>query len=106
MKINYKFSHIRNADGAFLVYDVTNENSYSTLDYWHESITKATDEDIVIFLIGNKYDLVRTDSSKRKIGIDRAIDFTKKYNLDAWAECSAKDDYNISESFVAFYKSL
>ena len=31
-------SHIRGADGAYLVYDVTSEMSFKNLNYWFESI--------------------------------------------------------------------
>ena len=33
-------SHIRGADGAYLVYDVTSEMSFKNLNYWFESIKK------------------------------------------------------------------
>ncbi len=51
-------SHIRGADGAYLVYDVTNESSFRNLNYWYENIRNSTDNDIVIYLIGNKSDLI------------------------------------------------
>jgi hypothetical protein len=46
------FSHIRNADGAILVYDISSESSFNQLDFWYESIKKATSDDIVIYLVG------------------------------------------------------
>jgi len=46
-------SHIRNADGAILVYDISSESSFNQLDFWYESIKKATSDDIVIYLVGN-----------------------------------------------------
>ena len=52
-----QYSHIRNADGAYLVYDVTSESSFNALEYWYDSIKKATGDDIVVYLVGNKYDL-------------------------------------------------
>jgi GTPase SAR1 family protein len=99
-------SHIRNADGAYLVYDVTSEASFNTLDYWYDSITKSTNDDIVVYLVGNKSDLtVGSEAQPRKVSKEQALDLTKKYNLNGWTECSAKDNINIKETFVSFYKS-
>ena len=94
-------SHIRNADGAFLVFDVTSENSFLSLDFWYDCITKSTNEDIVIYLIGNKCDLEIPGG----IPSSKAIEFIQKYKLDGYGECSAKENININETFRAFYKS-
>ncbi len=93
-------SHIRNADGAFLVFDITSENSFDTLDFWNESIKKATNDDIVINLIGNKCDL-----TNRVVSRERAKQFASKYNMQGYSETSAKDNINIKETFISFYKS-
>jgi GTPase SAR1 family protein len=98
-------SHIRNADGAYLVYDVTSENSFNTLEFWYDSIKKSTNDDIVIYLIGNKCDLVNEGEYNRKISKDLALDFAKRYNLQGFTECSAKDNLNIKDTFESFYKS-
>ena len=71
-------SHIRNADGAYLVYDVSSDTSFEALDYWYESIRRSTNDDIVIYLVGNKYDLVE-EVEGRKISKERAIDFSRKH---------------------------
>jgi GTPase SAR1 family protein len=93
-------SHIRNADGAFLVFDITSENSFDTLDFWYDLIKKATGDDIVIHLIGNKCDL-----TSRAVSRERARQFASKYNLISYSETSAKEDINIKETFISFYKS-
>jgi GTPase SAR1 family protein len=51
---NIKISHIRNADGAILIYDISSESSFNQLDFWYEAIKKATSDDIVIYLVGIK----------------------------------------------------
>jgi GTPase SAR1 family protein len=97
-------SHIRNADGAYLVYDITNENSFQTLDFWYECIKKATDDDIVVYLIGNKLDLIRNASNNRKISTQKALEFARKYNMRGFCECSAKDNVNIVQTSERFFK--
>lgn len=94
-------SHIRNADGALLVYDLTDQNSFMSLDYWHDSIRKATTEDIVIYLIGNKDDLEGTkvdeDMKQKACNIFKII---KSYDV------SAKLNTGIEEMFQCFYKDI
>jgi hypothetical protein len=60
----------------------------------------------VIYLVGNKYDLIsRKGSGLRQITRERAFEFTKKHGLQGWSECSAKENLNIKETFISFYKS-
>ena len=51
-------SHIRGANGAYIVYDLTNEISFRNLDYWYNFIKEGADTNIIIYLIGNKSDLI------------------------------------------------
>jgi GTPase SAR1 family protein len=76
------------------------------LDFWYDSIRKSTNDDIVIFLIGNKIDLLNPGESiqTKSISRERALEFSKRYNLQGWGECSAKENLNIKETFVSFYK--
>lgn len=77
------------------------------MEFWYDSIKKATGDDIVIYLVGNKYDLInRRGNGLRQITRERAFEFTKKYGLQGWSECSAKENLNIKETFVSFYKSI
>ena len=72
-------SHIRGADGAYIVYDISNESSFKNLQYWYNCIKDAADSDITIYLIGNKSDLIYEEG--RAIKKMDAIDFVKKHNL-------------------------
>lgn len=98
-------SHIRNADGAILVYDINSELSFKALDFWYESIKKVSDDDICIYLLGNKLDLALEDRNLRKVSKEQAMDFYSNNNgINYWTECSAKKNFNIVETFKAFYK--
>ncbi len=100
-------SHIRNADGAFLVYDINSEISFKALDYWHESIKKVCSDDLTIYLLGNKLDLALEDRNLRKINKEQAMEFYQTHdNISYWTECSAKKNFNIKETFKSFYKEI
>ena len=100
-----KCSHIRNADGALLVYDINSEMSFSALEFWVDCVRKASSPDIVIYLIGNKSDLAFQDANLRKVNKESAIEFVKQHNLYHWTECSARLNINIKDTFKSFYKS-
>lgn len=48
--------------GAFLIYDITNEQSFNNLKEWLEKIREYSDEHVQIALVGNKKDLVEDRS--------------------------------------------
>ena len=98
-------SHIRNADGAYLVYDITNLTSFKNINDWLDIVKKATDDDIVIYLVGNKADLAE-DERKRKVTKEMAISYSKSKHFQGFGECSALKNVNIKETFESFYKTL
>ena len=46
------------SDGVILVYDVTDQESFDTVQMWTKHIKEKTDEKSIKFLIGNKIDKV------------------------------------------------
>ena len=50
-------SYYKNADGAVLVYDISNRKSFEKLSFWIKEIKENSPEDIKIILLGNKKDL-------------------------------------------------
>ena len=84
-------SHLRNADGAFIVYDITNESSFETIEYWYEQIKLSSNDDIIIYLLGNKIDLNANRIISKKSGLEKA----KKMGMDKFAEVSAKTKENL-----------
>jgi GTPase SAR1 family protein len=53
--------------GALLVYDITSEQSFKNVKKWMDEIKEHAEPDIVITLVGNKHDLVKTNPVKRKV---------------------------------------
>ena len=95
-------SHLRNADGAFIVYDITNESSFETIEYWYEQIKLSSNDDIIIYLLGNKIDLNANRIISKKSGLKKA----KKMGMDKFAEVSAKTKENLMEIFKEFYMEI
>ena len=77
---------------ALVVYDITNYESWSELDYWINELRKNT-TNTTILLIGNKYDLV----DNIKIHLNEIEDFTRLNNDVKHIFFSAKKDDNCNK---------
>jgi len=94
-------SHIRNADAALVVYDISDRESFSSLSYWIDTIRKYNNENIIIYLVGNKNDLDLRIISEVEIDI-----LKKSEHLESCYEVSAKLNTNIEVMFKSFYKDI
>ena len=97
-----KFSSIRqpyykNAACAIIVYDITNEESFKSIDKWIEECDYCYNNNLIIALVGNKSDL----SKDRKVSEEdgkKLKERYNKYNIEFY-ESSALNGYNIEEIF-------
>ena len=62
-------THYRFAVGAFLVYDVSDYNTFISLKDWLQKIREFSDNHVVIALVANKADLIDEDDKKNGYGI-------------------------------------
>ena len=83
----------RNADGLFLVFDLTRESTFNNVKNWLSDINEYNNE-IKKLLIGNKLDLI----DERAISTEKATNFANKNELQ-YLETSSKDGTNIQKSF-------
>ena len=56
--------YFRDADGVILVYDIGRRESFNNIKFWMDEIENNTNKDIIIFLVGNKCDLVQKRNGK------------------------------------------
>lgn len=88
-------SYYRGTIGCLMVYDITNRESFESLEYWISDLQKYCDQNMVIVLIGNKTDL----EDKRKVSFDEGKEFADKHKI-SFFETSAKTGDKISDCFV------
>jgi small GTP-binding protein len=81
------------AAGGVLVYDITNRNSFNSLDYWLNQIKKNTGK-IPVVLAGNKVDI----ADQRKVSTKEGQEFATKHNL-LYLETSAKTGVSVPDLF-------
>ncbi len=86
-------SFYKQAQGVMLVFDVTDENSFNNLHAWMTSINENANANTIMYLIGNKVDLV----DERKTPKETAQKAADKYNMK-YFETSAKANINIKEA--------
>lgn len=84
----------RGSKGAFIVFDVTNENSFNNLDGWINDVTSYCPEGIYIIIVGNKIDKIKD----RKISTDTAINYCKSKNI-SYFETSASEGTEVNSIF-------
>ena len=88
-KIYYK-----NSSCAFIVYDITEKESFNHIESWIIECKKMTPESVLLVLIGNKCDL----KEDREVSYDEGSNFAKKNNM-LFFETSAKNGDNIENIF-------
>lgn len=50
-----------------MVYDITKDKTFDNLNVWLETLKKAADNNVVIYVVGNKLDLVNRTPTLRKV---------------------------------------
>jgi len=86
--------YLEGANGAFVIYDMTNRKTFEKLDEWVRDFRDARD-DAPIILIGNKSDL----ENQIKVNKKEATEYANTNNLGLIIT-SAKTGQNVEEAFI------
>ena len=81
------------AVGAFVVYDVSNRESFDNIDFWILKLNELSGE-IPFIIIGNKID----KKDERLVPLEEAKERADNYNVQ-YMETSAKSNENIDKAF-------
>ena len=90
----------RNTSLAIIVYDVNNPKSFEGLEVWLKDLRQQTEQEIPIFIVGNKSDM------EKKVPTEDAKIFSTSNRTKYFAECSARSGYNVKEIFDEAAKQL
>jgi GTPase SAR1 family protein len=100
------FNHYRNAVGAFLVYDITNEESFNNLSFWLDELKERLDPYAMIGLFANKVDIMFSQPEKREILREQAIQFARDNQLFFLDECSALADIMVKDTILGLINGI
>ena len=87
-------NYYRNSNGIFLVFDLTDLNSFNNIENWLNEINNSIDNSKILILVGNKSD----DIENRKVEKEEIEKISLKFNVK-YLEVSAKNGNNIDLLF-------
>ena len=93
--------YCKGANGAFFLYDITNQVSLAHLPDWTQ-IIRENAGDIPIMLVGSKLDL----NENRAVSRDDGLLTAEKYNLASFLEVSSKTGENVDKAFEIMIEKL
>lgn len=92
---------ISGANGALLVFDLTDLSSLKQLDFWYEQLIQHADgQKIPKILVASKSDLIAHENQSIIMDNQKITKFIEEKNLDAFFLTSALSNYNVVKVFT------
>ncbi|KAL1116685.1 hypothetical protein AAG570_005157, partial [Ranatra chinensis] len=94
-------SYYRDAQGAILVYDVSNAQSFNKLENWLSELeTYSTKSNVVKMVVGNK-----TDKTNREVSKEEGLKFARRH-ATLFIESSAKTNEGVQCAFEELVQKI
>lgn len=94
-------AYYKGAKGAFVVYDITRKETFSSVEKWVDELKNSGDEGVCIILLGNKCDL----EEQRQVSTEDALRKSDTYKI-AFCETSAMQAVNIDKAFTIMVEEI
>ncbi|ALC49624.1 Rab21 [Drosophila busckii] len=86
--------YYRGSDGALLVYDITDQDSFQKVKSWVRELKQMRGSEISLIIVGNKTDL----EEQRAVSYETALRYAQTVGAQ-YVETSAKENEGVSELF-------
>ena len=93
--------YYRDANGALLVYDITDRDSFTKVRNWVKELRKIIGNKIVLVIAGNKCDLEKY----RQVEESEATEYAQSVGA-IHIQCSAKTGVNVEQAFLEITKGM
>lgn len=93
-------AYYRGAMGIILVYDVTDERTFTNIRQWFKTVSEHANDDAQLLLVGNK-----SDMDTRVVTTEQGEGLAKELGIP-FIESSAKDDSNVNDIFFTLAKLI
>lgn len=93
--------YYRDANGALLVYDITDRDSFTKVRHWVKELRKIVGKDIVLLIAGNKSDMEK----QRQVNDIEAKEYAASVGA-THVNVSAKTGKNVEEVFLELTKGM
>ncbi|KAL4501421.1 hypothetical protein ABPG72_021228 [Tetrahymena utriculariae] len=95
-------NYYRSVDGALLVFDISELETFDKIEYWIQDLQKDADlTKVIMVLVGNKSDL----DEKRKVDFQTAQKKAQEYQIE-YIETSAKTNSNVDQVFEMIVRKV
>lgn len=95
-------SYYRGATACLVVYDVMQHSSYGSVPRWLQDVRDLAGEDVVVMLIGNKVDLIKT--KQRAVAHNEVSLYAQEHHLLHF-ETSAATGELVADAFLKVVKT-
>ena len=97
----------KNAIILVLVYDITNKNSFNTLNYWHEQIkNELMNDSYILAVVGNKKDLYQNEEISEEEAQKFADGINAKFTISSAKEEPLVFIEFLEELFIDYIKKI
>lgn len=93
--------YYRSSNGAVLVYDITDEDSFQRIKSWVKELRKMLGTDICLVIVGNKTDLEKN----RHVNLEEAETYAEKVGAMHF-QTSAKLNQGIEDMFLSLTEKM
>lgn len=93
--------YYRSSNGAVLVYDITDVDSFQRIKSWVKELRKMLGTDVCLVIVGNKTDLEKD----RNVSIEEAEEYASKVGATHF-QTSAKQNTGIEEMFLSLTQKM